>query len=313
MTARDAVGGDGPADPSGLTGTVDVSVDLAPGRPGALVLRAPLLAAAGCLGYGVEAAGQVDLSRLGALVTRGTTLHPRSGGPAPRMIETPGGLLHAIGHQNPGIDAVLERHAPRWANWDVPVILSLVATGADEFATLAARTDGIPGVAALELDLGSVETGRKGRPLSYEAASVRAITAAAREATDLPILVKVSISTPDLRGVARAAAEAGADALDCGAGPPALLDGRHAMLSGPAIGPLAVRAVAELARHARLAIVGCGGVVDLRHVTAMLAAGATAVAVGTAMLADPSLPVRLADELADQRRSGAPATAFSPR
>lgn len=277
------------------------AIDLAPRRPGSLVLRTPLMAAAGCLGYGVEALGQIDMSRLGAMVTRGTTLQPRSGGPAPRMVETPAGLLHAIGHQNPGIRAVLERHAPRWATWEVPVILSLVATSADEFATLAARTEGIPGVAALELDLGSVESGRKGRPLSYDASSVAAITTAVRDVTDLPIVVKVSIASPDLRAAGRAAAEAGADALTCGSGPPALLAGRHAMLSGPAIGPLALRAVAELARHARLPIVGCGGVTTLRDVTVMLAAGATAVAVGTALLADPGLAGRLAGELADQR------------
>ncbi|MBA2275929.1 MAG: tRNA-dihydrouridine synthase [Chloroflexi bacterium] len=255
------------------------------------------MAAAGCLGYGVEAVGQVDFSRLGAIVTRGTTLQPRSGGPAPRMVETSGGLLHAIGHQNPGIRVVLERYAPRWATWEVPVILNLVASSADEFAELAGRTEGIPGVAALELDLGSVGTGRKGRPLSYDAAAVSAITAAVREVTDLPVLVKLSILAPDLRGAARAAADAGADALTCGSGPPALLAGRHAMLSGPAIGPLALRAVAEMARHARLPIVGCGGVVALRDVKAMLEAGATAVAIGTAMLADPALPGRLATKL----------------
>lgn len=280
----------------------DASVDLAPQRPGALVLRTPLLAAAGCLGYGVEAAGQVDLSRLGALVTRGTTLHPRSGGPAPRMVETPGGLLHAIGHQNPGITAVLERHAPRWATWDLPVILSLVAPGADEFAALSGRADGIPGVAALELDLGSVESGRKGRPLSYDVSLVASITAAVRESTDLPVLVKLSITAPDLRAAGRAAAEAGADALTCGSGPPALLEGRHAMLSGPAIGPLALRAVTDVARRGRLPIVGCGGVVTLRDVLAMLDAGASAVAVGTAMLAEPALPGRLAGELGAHRR-----------
>ncbi len=281
----------------------DLSVDLAPERPGSLVLRTPLLAAAGCLGYGVEAVGQVDLSALGAVVTRGTTLHARAGGPAPRTADTSGGLLHALGHQNPGITAVLERHAPRWVTWDVPVILSLVATSAEGFAALAERTDGIPGISGLELDLGSVESGRKGRPISYDASSVGHITAAVRAATDLPVLVKLSITSPDLRGVGRAAAEAGADALDCGSGAPALLQGRHAMLSGPAIGPLALRAVSELARRSRLPIVGCGGVVTLGDVIAMLDAGATAVAVGTAMLAEPALPGRLAAELADQRPS----------
>lgn len=285
------------------------ALDLAPARPGALVLRTPLLTAAGCLGYGVEAMGQVDMSGLGAMVTRGTTLQPRSGGPAPRMVETPAGLVHAIGHQNPGITAVLERHAPRWTRWDVPVILSLVGADAAEFARLAERTDGIPGIAGLELDLGSVGSGHKARPLSFDASSVAAITTAVRGATDLPIVVKLSIASPDLRAVGRAAAEAGADALDCGSGPPALLAGRPAMLSGPAIGPLALRAVAELARHARLPIVGCGGVSTLRDVVALLRAGAVAVAIGSATLAHPALAGRLAADLVDGRQEGAMVTA----
>ncbi len=286
---------------------VDLSVDLVPSRPGALVLNNPLMAAAGCLGYGFEAAEQIDIDRLGAIVTRGTTLSPRSGSPPPRMAEAPAGLLHAIGLQNPGIDSVLDRFAPRWATWQVPVVLSLCAVSADDLAALAARAD-VPGVAALELDLASVDLTRDGRPLSLDAGAAARTTEAVRSASDLPLMVKLSPAATDVRAVARTVVDAGADALTCGGGLPAaaidrvrsraLLGGR-ATLSGPALRPVALRMVAEAAAAVKVPVIGCGGVVTIDDVIDLVVAGASAVQVGTALLADPELPLRLADQLAD--------------
>jgi dihydroorotate dehydrogenase (NAD+) catalytic subunit len=304
--------GPAPAPPTDDRGAVerspvDLSVDLAPSRPGALVLTTPLMAAAGCLGYGFEAADQIDIERLGAIVTRGTTISPRSGSPPPRMAEAPAGLLHAIGLQNPGIDAVLERFAPRWATWQVPVVLSICAAKTDDLAALAARAD-VPGVAALELDLASVDLTRDGRPLSLDAGAAARATEAARSASDLPLLVKLSPAANDVRAVARAVVDAGADALTCGGGLPAaavdrvrasaLLGGR-ATLSGPALRPVALRMVAEAAAAVKVPVIGCGGVVSIDDVVGMVVAGASAVQVGTALLADPELPLRLADQLSD--------------
>ena len=286
---------------------VDLSVDLAPSRPGALLLSTPLMAAAGCLGYGFEASEQIDVVRLGAIVTRGTTLSPRSGSPRPRMAEAPAGLLHAIGLQNPGIDAVLDRFAPRWATWQVPVVLSICAASTDDLAALAARAD-VPGVAALELDLASVDLTRDGRPVSLDAGASARATEAARSASDLPLLVKLSPAASDVRAVARAVVDAGADALTCGGGLPAaavdrvrgraLLGGR-ATLSGPALRPVALRMVAEAAAAVKVPVIGCGGVLSIDDVIDLILAGASAVQMGTALLADPELPLRLADQLAD--------------
>ncbi len=286
----------------------DISVDLAPQRPGRLLVRTPFLAAAGCLGYGVEGEGQVPLDRFGAIVTRGVTLAPRSGSPPPRMAEVPSGLLHAIGLPGPGIEAVLERYAPRWLAWSVPVILSLCAAEAVDFGSLAQRADGVPGVAALELDLASPDLARGGRPLSLDPTLAADATAAARAATELPILVKLSPAATDLRALARALVEAGADALTCTGAMPALamdprgggplLGSAAAALSGPALRPISLRVVSEVRRAVSEPIVGCGGVSGLPDALEYLAAGADAVAIGTAALADPALPARLGDELA---------------
>ncbi len=259
----------------------------------------PVMAAAGCFGYGVEAEGQVDLSRLGAIVTRGTTLQPRSGAPAPRMVEAPSGLLHAIGHQNPGIAQVLERFAPRWATWTVPVILNLAASSAEDFASMAGRAD-VPGVAALEIDLASPDLARRGRPISLDPAAAARVTAAVRQATDLPVIVKLSPAAGDVRALTRAVVEAGANALTCGGGMPAsgaTLGSSTGTLSGPAIRPIAIRMVEQAHDAVSVPIIGCGGVATVADVLAMLAAGAAAVQIGTALLADPTLAGRLADEL----------------
>lgn len=286
---------------------VDISVDLAPQRPGRLVIRTPFMAAAGSLGYGVEAEGHVELDRLGAIVTRGTTLAARAGSPAPRMVEVPSGLLHSIGLPGPGIDAVLERYAPRWRAWTAPVILNLCAVQPDDFEALARRADGVPGVAALELDLASPDLAHGGRPISLDALAAGRATAAARSVTDLPILVKLSPAATDLRALARAVVEAGADALTCTGAMPALaidparggslLGSSSAVLSGPALRPISLRIMSEVRRAVAVPIVGCGGVSSLRDALEYLVAGADAVAIGTAVLADPALPARLGDEL----------------
>ena len=296
------------ADVAPLERSVELSVDLAPARPGRLLLRAPVLIAAGCLGYGIEAEGQLDPARIGAIITRGTTLGARAGAPSPRMTEAAAGLIHALGLPNPGIEAVLERHAARWVTWDLPVILNVAATTADGFAALAARADEVPGIAALELDLASPDLMRGGRPLSLDALATGRATAAARGATELPLLVKLSAAAPDIRAVARAAVEAGADALTCVGGIPSRAidpgSGRDRLgssvvtLSGPAIRPLALRAVAEAAGAVSVPIVGSGGITGIEDALEFLAAGATAVAIGTAALADPGVASRIVDGLA---------------
>jgi len=286
---------------------VDLSVDLAPSRPGALVLRNPLLVASGTFGYGIEYGEVVDVERLGAICCKGTTLKARIGNPPPRVTETPAGMLNSIGLQNPGVDAVLEKYAPRWASWDVPVIVNVAGESIEDYVAVARKLDGQPGVSGIELNISCPNVGRGGLQFALDAEAAGQVTAAVRRATDLPLLVKLSPAAPDVRGIAQAIEDAGADAIsavntlsgmamDRRARRP-LLGNTYGGLSGPALKPVALRVVYEVAQVVRIPIVAIGGVCSLDDVLDFLMAGACAVQVGTALFADPMLPVRLVDEL----------------
>ncbi len=288
---------------------VDLHVDLAPARRGMLVLRAPIVIAAGVLGYGPEATDAVDLELVGAIVTRTTTRTSRSGNPPIRMVEVSGGgVVHAIGLQNPGVEAVLERFSTRWGALPLPVIVSIAAESPLGFGELAEALDGQPGVAAIELNLSCPELAR-GQDFALDEDAADRATSAARERTDLPLIVKLSASAADIRSVAIAVTEAGADAISCSNGLAAstigllgrvrssLQHARYATLSGPPIRAIALRAVSEIAQAVRIPIIGTGGVTSLEDVLDYVAAGATAVGVGSAVFADPALPPRLTLEL----------------
>lgn len=287
------------------TAAVDLRVDLGRG----LVLERPLVAAAGPFGYGVEHEDVVDIGRLGAICTRGTTLKPSHGNVTPRMTLAPAGLLHAVGLPNPGVDAVVERFAPAWQRWPVPVIVNLAATSVGDFVELVRRLDGVPGVAGVELDLACPNAAHGGLRFALDADDTAAVVTAVRRATELPVIAKLSAEALDVRAVARAAADAGADALSAIGPLPAvavapdrrrtLLGTAYGGLSGPAIKPIALRVVFEIAQAVKVPVVGMGGVTSLDDVLDLLAVGAAAVGVGTAVLADPALPGRLADELAE--------------
>ena len=283
---------------------VDLAVDLGRG----LVLSNPILVASGTFGHGVEYADIVDVDRLGAIVCRSTTLRPRTGNPPPRITETAGGLLDAVGLQNLGIDTVLERYAGTWAGWRVPVIVNIAATAVRDYVEVVRRLEGVPGVAGVELNLSSPDAGRGGRPFAVDAVAAAEVTAAVRRATDLPVLVKLSPDVTDIRPIARALADSGADALtaiNTLSGLAVAVDRRglffehgYGGLSGPALKPIALRAVYEVAQAVRIPVVAVGGVTALADVLDFLAVGAVAVQVGTANFADPTLAVRLVDELA---------------
>lgn len=288
---------------------VDLSVDLAPGRSESLVLRNPFVTAAGTFGYGVEYDGDVDLQRLGAICSRGVTLTQRPGNPPPRVAEMPAALLNAVGLQNPGVDAVLERYGPHWAAWELPVIVNIAAESTEDFAKLGSKLDGQPGVAGIELNLACPDTGRGGLLFGLDADAAARATAAVRHATDLPLIVKLSPGAVDVRTVARAVESAGADALsaintlaglavDRRRGSPAL-GAVYGGLSGPALKPIALRVVFEVAQEVHIPIIGMGGVACLEDALDFLYAGASAIGIGTALFADPGLPVRLADQLAE--------------
>jgi len=290
---------------------VDLSVDLGRG----LVLANPILVASGTFGYGVEYGDVVDVDRLGAICCKGTTLRPRIGNVTPRVTETPGGMLNSIGLQNPGVDAVIEKYAGTWTGWRTPVIVNVAGESVADYVEVVHRLEGVPGIAAIELNISCPNVGKGGLQFAIDADAAASVTAAVRRATDLPLLVKLSPNVADVRPIAKAIAAAGADALTAintlsgiAVAPNRtrpLLGNIYGGLSGPAIKPIALRVVYEVAQVVDIPIVAIGGVTELADVLDFLAVGAVAVQVGTAIFADPTLPVRLVDELeAECRRKG---------
>lgn len=283
---------------------VDLTVDLGRG----LILANPIMVASGTFGYGVEYGEVVDVDRLGGICCKGTTLKPRIGNSTPRVAETPGGMLNSIGLQNPGVDAVIEKYASTWSTWRAPVLVNVAGESVRDYVEVARRLDGVPGVAGIELNISCPNVGRGGLQFAIDAGAAGEVTAAVRRVTDLPLLVKLSPNVADIRPVARAIADAGADALTAintlsgiavapGRKRP-LLGNVYGGLSGPAIKPVALRIVYEAAQVVKIPVVAIGGVTDLADVLDFLAVGAVAVQVGTAIFADPTLPVRLVDDLA---------------
>jgi dihydroorotate dehydrogenase (NAD+) catalytic subunit len=210
------------------------------------------------------------------------------------------------------VDAVIEKYAGTWTGWKVPVIVNVAGESVEDYVEVARRLDGVPGVAGIELNISCPNVGRGGLQFAIDATAAGEVTAAVRRATDLPLLVKLSPNVADVRPIARAIADAGADALTAintlsgiAVAPSRqkpLLGNIYGGLSGPAIKPVALRIVYEVAQVGDIPIIAIGGVTELADVLDFLAVGAVAVQVGTAIFADPTLPVRLVDELAGECR-----------
>ena len=287
-----------------LVTAVDLSVDLGRG----LILPNPILVASGTFCYGIEYGDVVDVDRLGAICCKGTTLKPRIGNITPRVTETPGGMLNSIGLQNPGVDVVVAKYAGTWAGWKTSVIVNVAGESVEDYVEVVRRLDGVPGVAGIELNISCPNVGRDGLQFAIDAGAAGEVTAAVRKATDLPLLVKLSPNVADVRPIARAIADAGADALTAintlsgiaiaPSRKKPLLGNVYGGLSGPALKPVALRIVYEVSQVVDIPVVAIGGVTELADVLDFLAVGAVAVQVGTAIFADPTLPVRLIDELA---------------
>ena len=281
-----------------------MTVDLGRG----LVLPNPILVASGTFGYGVEYGDVVDVNRLGGICCKGTTLKARIGNPPPRVTETPGGMLNSIGLQNPGVDTVIDRYAATWGTWRTPVLVNVAGESVRDYVEVVRRLDGVPGVAGIELNISCPNVGAGGLQFAIDAGAAAEVTAAVRRVTDLPLLVKLSPNVADIRPIARAIADAGADALTAintlsgialspGRDRP-LLGNIYGGLSGPAVRPVALRVVYEAVQAVKIPVIAIGGIAELDDVLDFLAAGAVAVQVGTAIFADPTVPIRLADELA---------------
>jgi dihydroorotate dehydrogenase (NAD+) catalytic subunit len=285
----------------------DLSVDLAPGHKHGLRLRNPVMVASGTFGYGTEYQKLIDIQRLGAICSKGITPRPRPGNPTPRIAETPAGMLNAIGLQNIGVKRVVAEMAPIWARWEVPVIANVAGETVEDYGYLAARLDGVDGIAGLELNISCPNVTANGRLFADSAELAAAATAAARAQTDLPIMVKLSPNVTDIAEIARAVEGAGADCIsliNTLVGLQIDLKGRRPYLanvtgglSGPAIRPVALRLVYLVAQSVRIPVVGIGGITSADDALAFLMAGASAVQVGTATFVNPTTALDVIDGL----------------
>lgn len=289
--------------------TPELSVDLAPSNPRELRLRNPVIAASGCFGYGEEYAGVFDIQRLGAFVSKGITPERRAGNAMPRIVETPAGMLNAIGLQNPGIDGFIKKYPAMWEKWEVPAIVNVSAESVADYADMAARLDEQPGIAAIEINVSCPNIARGGYCFGWDPAMSAEVTRAVRSVTTLPLIVKLSPGATDIVAVAAAVEDAGADAIslintlvgmaiDVRRRKP-LLANHTGGVSGPAIKPIAVRMVFQVATAVRVPVVGMGGIMTLNDALEFFLAGATAIQVGTGIFVDPGLPLRLIDGLRD--------------
>ena len=283
-----------------------LAVDLAPGHPRGLRLRAPVLTASGTFGFGDEYRDVVNLAALGAIVTKTVTPEPREGNPTPRTIETPAGMLNSIGLPNPGGEGAVREKAPIWADLPCPVIVSIAAHDPQSWTSLAARFDGLPNVVAIEANL-SCPNVAGGLDYSTDPATAAHTVQAVRRGVSLPVIAKLSPNVTDVRPIARAAEDAGADALslintllgmvvDTEAALPFLGAGVGG-LSGPAIRPVAVRCVYDVAGAVSIPVIGMGGVVTTDDALQFLMAGASAVQVGTTTFREPRTAERIVDGL----------------
>ena len=258
----------------------------------------PVIPASGTFGYGREFAELYDLNILGAIAIKGTTLEPRFGNPAPRIAEAPGGMLNAVGLQNPGVDAVIREELPALARvYRKPVIANISGFAPEEYAEVARRLDPLPQVGWLEVNISCPNVHGGGMSFGTDPAAAAAVTRAVKAVTKKPVILKLSPNVTDIVSIARACEEAGADALslintllsmriDLNTRRP-VLSNVTGGLSGPAIFPLALRMVWQVSRAVSIPVIGLGGVSRPEDVAEMMLAGAMAVQVGAANLRDP--------------------------
>ena len=278
---------------------MNLSVQLAPKNKRGLLLANPVMTASGTFGYGTE--HLFDIQRLGAIISKGTTLKPREGNPQPRLAETPSGVLNSIGLQNIGVKAVIKEKAPIWATWHVPVIVNIVGETVEEYGRLAQELDGVAGISALEVNIGCPNIKAGGAEFGASPDSAAEVTTVVKAATSLPVLVKLTPNTADIAEVAKAVTKAGADAIslintlkgmaiDIAKRRP-LLGNIFGGLSGPAIKPIALYMVYTVAGAVDVPVIGCGGIATSSDALEFIMAGASAIQVGTANFTNPRAPL----------------------
>ena len=271
-------------------------------------LSNPVIPASGCFGYGHEFAEIYDINCLGSLSCKGTTLHPRFGNPTPRIAEAPSGLLNAVGLQNPGVDAVIEKELPRLQKvFHKPILANVSGFSTEEYVETCRRFDACPQVGWIELNISCPNVHGGGMSFGTDPDCAAEVTSAVRQAVKKPLIVKLTPNVTDIAAVAKAVEAAGADAvclintvlslrIDLKTRRPVLANVTGG-LSGPAVFPLALRMVYQVSQAVSVPVIGVGGVSSAEDVIEMLLAGACGVQIGAANLRDPYACKRILDAL----------------
>ena len=287
--------------------TPDLSVQLGP-----LTLANPVMTASGTFGYAAEFADLVQLDRLGAVAVKGISLEPRPGNPPPRVVETAGGMLNAIGLENVGVDRFISDKMPFLRRLACKVIVNILGDSIEEYALLAEKLTGVDGIDALEVNISCPNVLKGGVAFGTVPEMAAAVTRAVKDATDLPVIVKLSPNVTDIVAMARAVADAGADALslintligmaiDIRRRTPRLANVIGG-LSGPAVKPVALRMVWQVASQVSIPVIGIGGIGTAEDAIEFLLAGASAIQVGTANFYNPAATGQIIDGIADYLR-----------
>lgn len=276
---------------------------------GSMSLRNPVLTASGTFGYGEEFADFIDLSCLGGYIIKGTTLEHREGNPYPRMVETPSGMLNAVGLQNKGVDYFIEHIYPRISKYDSKLIVNVSGAKIDDYVAVCRKLAPLSGVAAIEVNISCPNVKQGGMAFGTTCDGAAQVTKAVREAYPGTVIVKLSPNVTSIADIARAVEAEGADsvslintimgmAIDVERQRP-YLSTITGGLSGPAVRPVAVRMVWQVAHAVKIPVIGLGGIMNGRDALEFIMAGATAIEVGTANFIDPAVCAKIVDEITD--------------
>jgi len=283
----------------------DLSVQLGPVR-----LKNPILTASGCFGYGLELTDLIDLNQLGGIVSKSLTPQRRWGTGPHRLVETSSGLINAIGLENIGVEAFLSEKLPKLQEYDTAIFANIMGNTVEEYGEVAGRMNGVTAISGVEINISSPNTKRGGMHFGVDPEMTYQVVRAVRDATDRPVIAKLSPNVTDIVHIAKRAVDAGADmislintlwslAIDPNTGKPQL-GNITGGLSGPAIKPVALRMVHQVARQIPRPVIGIGGIAEVTDVIEFLMAGATAVQIGTANFYEPTVTMRLVRELKEE-------------
>ncbi|OEF99099.1 dihydroorotate dehydrogenase B catalytic subunit [Vulcanibacillus modesticaldus] len=274
---------------------------------GDLTLKNPIMPASGCFGFGREYVNFYNLSKLGAIVVKGTTLEERIGNPTPRIAETPSGMINSIGLQNPGVDVVIKEEIPWLSQFNIPIIVNVAGTMTEDYVEVARRISNVSEVSMIELNISCPNVKCGGITFGTDPKTAHELTKAVKEVSKVPVFVKLSPNVTDIVTMAEAVVEGGADGLsmintligmrfDLKTRKPVLAN-KLGGLSGPAIKPIALRMIYEVYKHVSVPIIGIGGITSAEDVAEFFLAGASAVQVGTANFVDPYIMPKIIQDL----------------